>query len=298
MLLHDKLYMLYDSPSGFEPASTKLGVYHFPNLNPSGIKLKEELEAPMQDCCLTTYKSKLVVIGGFDHITGEMSNVVWTSDTGHNWQRALPPMPTPCFKPSVLSIEDPECLIVMEGIYWESHLFFHEFILEVLMERHWSSIRFRTQSAIWMSQPLTLHEERVYASAMGVIFYVDLKVLIDSCTQPKHKVPHSLWREIEMPSGVEVNPPPHFTSFGQRLICVDNTGNGISAYSLLTESWIPVGDHVEKTAVHTSIKLSNDSIFTVGCDDYDLFAGIWSLKGTFFYVRLAEASCVFFSRTF
>ena len=63
---------------------------------------------------LTTYKSKLVLVGGAIGNSDIATNELWLSgDGGKTWSQDLPPMPTKRTFPSAVSTE--ECLIVLGG---------------------------------------------------------------------------------------------------------------------------------------------------------------------------------------
>ena len=84
---------------------------------------------------LTTYNSQLVVAGGMDVATEEITNKLWTSSNGTYWQSTLPPMPTKRISASAMSLRHPECIIVAGG---EKSDDFPCGIVEVYWEKQWS----------------------------------------------------------------------------------------------------------------------------------------------------------------
>lgn len=70
---------------------------------------------PIREFALTTYRSKLVLVGGRDQ-RSFVTNKLWTSDDATNWQPSLPPMPTKRFSPVAVNIGTPEYLVVLGGM--------------------------------------------------------------------------------------------------------------------------------------------------------------------------------------
>ena len=173
---------------------------------------------PTRDCALTTYHSQLVLVGGVDTDTGEVTNkLLWTSDTGHHWQPSLPPMPTSCRNPSVVNTVSPEYLVVG---FWRKVM--------MLIGKQWTTV----EHPMGNLRDITLHNGRFY---FGTIHHCDVKLLIASCTQPRTDQPPnsaSLWSEIPSPR------IGYLASFGQQLVTL--YWSDIRAYSPITQSWIRV----------------------------------------------------------
>lgn len=86
---------------------------------------------------LTTYRSKLVLVGG----RGQRN--LWASDDGMDWQQSLPPMQYRRICPAVLNTGDPEYLVVVGGGrcgYAEDECHCDDKV-EVLIEEQWWTLQ-------------------------------------------------------------------------------------------------------------------------------------------------------------
>lgn len=80
-----------------------------------GLESWEVLTTPTYWFALTTYQSQLVVAGGVVVATQEITNQLWTSSSGEDWQTSIPAMPTRRISASAIATENPDCLIVAGG---------------------------------------------------------------------------------------------------------------------------------------------------------------------------------------
>ena len=66
------------------------------------------IDTPIQWYALTTYHSKLVLVGGRDPNTREATsaNQLWVLDDQYHWTQPLPPMTTKRYKASAVSVGD------------------------------------------------------------------------------------------------------------------------------------------------------------------------------------------------
>ena len=134
---------------------------------------------------------------------GEVTNKVWTSDDGTDWQLSLPPMSNKrCFPLAVNTGPSPECMIVAGG-EGEDHthlpvgltvaeLLKHSqdnkilTMLEVLLEEQWFTVP--TSPRRLTSLPhVSVHNGVVYFSASDGLKYIimtsSIESLLAACTQ-------------------------------------------------------------------------------------------------------------------
>ena len=332
VLLHDELFLLHehrsivyrrvrphkymriDTESGYVPMydyRTELCAYRLSSVSPLDLKLFGVLNVPSQKCSITTYKSKLIVVGGMNKGTEKAVDTLWTSDTGRDdWKQTLPPLPVSCCQPSVLNISgSPECLIVAGGYQIKPSGFglcsrqIHNAYVHVMIEERWSSVM-PTRPPV---HNLILHDERVYISSSGShghhLYYCNLKELKETATlAPMDAYYSDLWKEMEVPVSIESSDPSesdtelvadspnlyHLASFGQQLIVMNNKSHKVSAYSSVVKSWIVVGDFDVDSKITALIELPNGSIFFVSIvnRDSDLkycSTNLWTLRSELNY---------------
>ena len=177
-------------------------------------------DLPTHSCALTTYHSQLVLVGGVD-ATGRVTNKLWTSDAGHDWQPSLPPMPTPRRNPFAINTVSPECLVVVSGFTLE---------VEMLIGKQWSTVQHPTWEKSLRGS--ILHNRRLYFNCVTAIHHCDVKKLIASSRTDQPRNTESLWSEIASPGFGRL------TSFGQQLVVLSEFD--VQAYSPITQSWMHV----------------------------------------------------------
>ena len=187
-------------------------------------------DLPTYGCALTTYHSQLVLVGGVD-ATGQVTNKLWTSDAGHNWNPSLPPMPTQRSYSAVVNTVSPECLVVVGNF---GALPLAQGAIDILIGKQWTTVD-HWNGSIWA----TLHNGRLYFNNLQAIHHCDVEKLIAYCTQLKTDQPHnsaSLWSKIASPE------TPHLASFGQQLVTY--CGYDFEVYSPITQTWMHIFEGV------------------------------------------------------
>ena len=87
---------------------------------------------PVNCSCLGLYPYHLPLPA-----SGNITNKLWTSDTGIIWHPSLPPMPTRRYHSVAVNIgSDPECLVVAGGTNGSMNLD----TVEVLVGEQWSTL--------------------------------------------------------------------------------------------------------------------------------------------------------------
>lgn len=83
---------------------------------------------------LATFKSQLVLLGGMEASTDEMTRKVWAGDGGGQWDSSLPQLMSLRSAASAVNVGSPECLILAGG---ERKDFMPCTLVEVLAEGQW-----------------------------------------------------------------------------------------------------------------------------------------------------------------
>ena len=224
------------------------------------------LTTPTTDYALTTYHSKLVLVGGVESSTATITNKLWTGDTEGNWQTSLPPMPTKRYSSSAINVEGTECLIVAGG-KGEKREFMNT--VEVFIQEQWSAVQ-QPLPEEWPYVKLCLHNGYLYVvggfgSLSSAIFYCKVESLLNAC----YSNPDILWYQMNVdPSIIRLS----LASFGQ-LISIGGAFNDgtvsskIFAYSTITKNWIYVGDLPVPLYNVSSVVLPTGELMVTGLHD-------------------------------
>ena len=227
MYLHESDFVLLNSkwfaatrPSVYEPDKSKAGRVFMSS------DLRSWSESPAPSCffALSTYDSRLVIVGGKEE--GEITNKLWTSADGIKWESSLPTMPTKRIVPSVLSKDNPKCLIVAGGCLEDLR---ELNVVEVFVKEQWSKV---SCLPIWSRfSKATLHDGQVYILTPkdNTVCHCILESLF-KC-EPESTSP---WNQFKSPVDTTA-----LASFGQSLIATGGDMK-IHAYSSSSQSWVHV----------------------------------------------------------
>ena len=199
---------------------------------------------PYQAMSLTTYQSLFVAVGGRRPSTNEPTNLLFTSDTGLQWQPSLPPMPTKRFNTSSVSTRSPEVLVVAGGqssVGLESNV-------ELLLGDQWSTAAPPAPHFFVTSMCSTLHDGNLYfmgGREQGATVYTcSCTSLISSCGN-NTTTDRPLWRQFR---GTSCRSAAAF--YSSRLVSIDID---IIAYSSVSQSWVmatSTGDRSDRNHNH------------------------------------------------
>lgn len=149
---------------------------------------------PVNNFGLATYKSWLVLVGGWDSDSREVSNKLWTSDDGLRWQEeTLSPMLTPRRSPLAVSIDSPACLIVAGGDLSRNALHSVEFF----KEGQWSVVEPLPHH--FVPRNSTLHNGILYMCQANKVLCCNLDEVINKSTNKSEAKSSGLWRTVKMP---------------------------------------------------------------------------------------------------
>ncbi len=246
-MLHDKLCVLdTDRPELYISSLDNLSSW-------------TTVETPTHSSALTTYHSQLVLIGGREASSYEVTNKLWISeqDAIMNWQSSLlPPMPTRRCDSSAVTTGTPESIIVAGGLRGHTYLD----TVEALVQEQWSTCQPLPGPCYDMRS--TIHNGKLYLMGGAyqgyAVFYCDLVPLISS-SQCEQTLATSLWNRFD---ACEEDSIP--VSMGQHLIAMYE--NTINAFSSPTKSWIHVEDLPVGVTSKAAIVLPNGVLFMIGDD--------------------------------
>ena len=173
-----------------------------------------------------------VAVGGFHSSTYECTDLLFTSDTGLQWQPSLPPMPTKRSHTSSVSTRSPEVLVVAGG---EDSGGLELNVVELLLGDQWSTVD-PLPAPCW-NMHSTLHDGNLYfiggEGQDDTGYTCSCTSLISSCgTNTTTDTP--LWRQFKAPSGYAAA-----VSYSSHLVSID-PGCIIRAYSSVSQSWVEV----------------------------------------------------------
>lgn len=109
VLIRDMLYV----GGGYTPSgvSTKIYVSSTDSIN------WRAFQTPASQYALATYNSEIVLVGGHEFSTGHITNSLWMSRAGIDWNLSLPPMPTKRCLSSAIHINiDADHTTALQGI--------------------------------------------------------------------------------------------------------------------------------------------------------------------------------------
>ena len=265
--------------------NTKNGSLHMCDPN---IDSMAELKTPSKGLYgISIYRSQLVLVGGLDPTTKQMTNKVWTSDDGCKWEATLPPLPTACENPLVVNTGIPEYLLVIGGriegdcievnvLMGERWIPVHSMPL-ISMGRQWRSTQHDTNFLAHTIHNWNLFVLRGHSPSL----YCNLHSLL--ATAPfKKSSGYSVWRTFKVPSDYSL-----FLSFGNTVVAAGNIdqhalgprfyGCGccgrnrltmiqrspkICAYSPYTRTWVHVGD-IPRSYQHHFTTFGGNSGFVI-----------------------------------
>ena len=108
VLLGDKVYMGGGDMYSAAGSSAALLIYNFT------VDSWDLLDTPTEDYALTTYNSQLVLVGGIDPTTMNVTNQLWVLDEQQYWTQPFPPMKIQCCRASAVNMD--HHLIVAGGL--------------------------------------------------------------------------------------------------------------------------------------------------------------------------------------
>ena len=200
---------------------------------------------PYQAMSLTTYQSMFVAVGGCRPSTGERTNLLFTSDTGLQWQPSLPPMPTKRSHTSSVSTRSPEVLVVAGG---EGSDMWVLTVVELLLGDQWSTVD--PLPAPCYSMHSTLHDGNLYFMRGGIgqpntVYTCSCTSLISSCGN-KTTTDRPLWRQFKCPGGYTAA-----VSYSSHLVSIDSKYT-IRAYSSVSQSWVEATSTGDRSHEYTA----------------------------------------------
>ena len=188
---------------------------------------------PYRGMSLATYKSKLVTIGGCDPFTKEPTNLVFSSDTGLEWQPLLPRMITKRYRASAISSTSPDVIVVAGGIGLGGIVLDE---VELLVEDEWCSANPLPKPCCGMSS--TLHQNDVVFTDRHHIYSCSIASLISSCTE---SIDIPLWRVFYSDGYCAA-----IFSYSSHLISTDGRSGLSGCCTMSQSSWVDFSENQQK----------------------------------------------------
>ena len=240
VLLNDKLYV--GGASDMLSMPEDMYVLYVSNTD---LRSWSTLTTPIGYYGLSTFKSQLVLVGGRDEKLW-ITDRLWLSCDGTNWNDELAPMPLKCFSPTVVktSCGPLERLIVAGGVGEE---FAKISTVRVFSEEQWWTVELRPVLT-WCLRAI---EHDGYLIAMGegeefttsLMAYCKMDSFLEAAMHPGTDADPSrlvdLWKCLDGPLE-----SPNAVSLGRDLLAVGayTFTSKIFGYSFTSHSWVHIGD--------------------------------------------------------
>ena len=225
---------------------------------------------PYKGMSLTTYQSMFVVVGGCRPSTGERTNLLFTSDTGLQWQPSLPPMPTKRSHTSSVSTRSPEVLVVAGG---EGSGGRESTVVELLLGDQWSTADPLPAPCYTMQS--TLHDGNLYFMGGGLhgdtVYTCSCTSLISSCGN-NTTTDRPLWRQFKGPGVVNAA-----VSYSSRLVSIDDR-HIIRAYSSVSQSWVEATSTVDRNQYQITLYVAAAVLPTGELVYAHQYGGVYKVK--------------------
>ena len=263
--LHGKIYVGGGITSSHDPFKVFIS---------TNLKSWSVFNTPTKYYALTTYHSKLMLIGGKEQNRRYATNKVWTTGTEQiKWQLFLPPMATSRYYSSAINTQNQtECAYIivtggmkMPGVQLNT--------VEVFVQEEWSVVQPLPLQCF--SIKCTIHGGILYLlggyKQDNFVFYCKLDSLLSSLQSND-----TLWKTSRVPlynSSCETF-HHHLLSVGGSFFSSSSSSDIIHAYSPLSKSWL----HVSSTA---SAVISTGQLVVIGGRTISLGCKVFkaSLKG-------------------
>lgn len=256
MLLNDKVYV----------SGRFLSSGNYAKLFRSSTDLKSwtTLSTPSYWFALTTYLSQLVLIGGIEVSSKQITSKLWTSDNGSKWKSSLPSMPMARSFASAVTVGDPECLVVAGG---EKQDHTPSTVVEVFAKNAWSSLQSlpkRCYDLKFSCHNDVLHVMGGYGQDTSFMYWCKVQS-IQQVAKTKDKKFH-LWNRFNLPLLSSCS-----ASFGQQLIVfgilIGLDCTKIYAHQSGRRSWVHVGNMPIELRNIFSINLHKQHLVVIGVDE-------------------------------
>lgn len=223
------------------------------------------LATPSYWFALATYLSQLVLVGGIEVATKEMTNKLWTSDNGTRWKSSLPPMPAVRSATSAVSVGDPECLVVAGG---EKQDHIPSTVVEVLVNDQWTSLQSlpkRCYDIKFSSHNGILHLMGGYGQDTTFMYWCKISS-IQQVAQNREGKKFQLWNRFNLPLLCSCS-----ASFGQQLIVlgilIGLDCTKIYAHLSGKRAWVHVGNMPSELRNIFSINFHTQHLVVIGADE-------------------------------
>lgn len=188
-----------------------------------------------QHFALTTYRSRLVLVGGkcMKYKPAVVTNKLWTRNA-NVWEEVLPPMQVKRYWPSAINVSSPTEAIVIAGGRGSDGRVIDS--VEVLLEEQWYTVQSLPKKCYGMKA--IIYNERLYlVGGNGLscdIYFCKLSMI----TTKEMLRSNSMWNLFaKTPSEATC-----IGSFQHELVAITAKDGKMFAYHTFTKSWLHVGD--------------------------------------------------------
>ena len=220
-----------------------------PHISSTDLRSSTTTTLPYEHMSLTTYQSMFVAVGGCHPSTNEPTDLLFTSDTGLQWQPSLPPMPTKRSYTSSVGTRSPEVLVVAggkgSGGRWLD-------VVELLLGDQWSTADPLPVPCYYIHS--TLHDGNLYfmgggGGQRGTVYTCSCTSLISSC-DTNTTTDRPLWRQFKGPSNHTAA-----VSYSSHLVSIDSWCI-IRAYSSVSQSWVEATSTGDRSHQYTTTNVA------------------------------------------
>ncbi len=190
---------------------------------------------PVERFALTHYHFQLVLVGGAKPGCDDLTNEVWVSEDGTDWQPSLPPMRVKRCDAAAVNTGFPECLVVAGGCGATSEWLN---VVEVLVNEEWFTVQPLPNGVRY---PRAFIHNGTLITGIYPEYCCCVESLLASRFQDKKKLlSYDLWKNFPRGSS------RYMFSFGQQLV---TAGAGVKVLCPYTHTWLDIGRTWNKTYI-------------------------------------------------
>ena len=236
----------------------------------------DTLDTPVHNFALTTYRSKLVLVEGWNYVcegvVRSTSNKLWTLSEDGKWEETLPPMETACGSDAETAVSHGDHLLVIDGE--------HKYV-RVYNGHHWAKAQYlpeemKRSSYITKSIKSVVFNGKLYVfakdgSGKRDIYSTSVDPLIASFQPSETSQPLTKWKRLPYVPGDLQN----LAVFGEKLIAVGSDAssfNAIYSYFPSGRSWEYVGASPISRCLIASVVLPSNELIVIG-EEGPMFKG-------------------------
>ena len=215
---------------------------------------------------LATYNHQLVLIGGIEVATREMTNKLWTSDAGVKWKPFYPALPSMRCGAAAITLGDPEYLVVVGGER-KDHL--PCALVEIFKDDMWHTVDSIPRRCYDVK--FSVHNEVLYLMGGSGqdnprMYWCRVTALRRMTEKGEEMKKFMLWNRATLP--LLCSCP---VSFGQNLlvfgVVIGLDCTKVYAFSHQKRCWVHVGNLPSEIRNICAVNLHSESLMVIGVDE-------------------------------